>query len=84
MRSRENTLARRTQITLENLFSQIEAGNIKELNVIIRADVQGSVDVLTKYLSELSTDEVKIKVLHAAPGGITEGDVVILIHFPDA
>jgi len=39
--------------------------------------VQGSVDVLTKYLSELSTDEVKIKILHAAPGGITEGDVVL-------
>jgi translation initiation factor IF-2 len=76
-RSRENMLAERTQITLENLFSQIEAGNIKELNIIIRADVQGSVDVLVKYLSELSTDEVKVKILHAAPGGITEGDVVL-------
>jgi translation initiation factor IF-2 len=74
---RESTLARRTQITLDNLFSQIEAGNVKELNIIIRADVQGSVDVLTKYLSELSTEEVKIKILHAAPGGITEGDVVL-------
>ncbi|MBW8040200.1 MAG: translation initiation factor IF-2 [Planctomycetes bacterium] len=77
MLSRESTLAKRTRITLDNLFSQIEAGNIKELNIIIRADVQGSVDVLTKYLSELSTDEVKIKILHAAPGGITEGDVVL-------
>jgi len=77
MRSRENSLAKRTQVTLDNLFSQIEAGNVKELNLIIRADVQGSVDVLTKYLSELSTDEVKIRILHAAPGGITEGDVVL-------
>jgi len=77
MRSRENALTRRAQITLDNLFSQIEAGNIKELNIIIRADVQGSVDVLIKYLSELSTAEVKIKILHAAPGGITEGDVVL-------
>ncbi|HUS73802.1 MAG TPA: translation initiation factor IF-2 [Sedimentisphaerales bacterium] len=77
MLSRESTLAKRTQVTLDNLFSQIEAGNVKELNIIIRADVQGSVDVLTKYLSELSTDEVKIKILHAAPGGITEGDVVL-------
>jgi translation initiation factor IF-2 len=76
-RKRESTLARRTQITLDNLFSQIEAGNVKELNIIIRADVQGSVDVLTKYLSELSTEEVKIRILHAAPGGITEGDVVL-------
>jgi translation initiation factor IF-2 len=75
--ARENTLTKRTLVTLDNLFSEIEAGNVKELNVIIRADVQGSVDVLTKYLSELSTEEVKIKILHAAPGGITEGDVVL-------
>ncbi|MHC4645220.1 MAG: translation initiation factor IF-2 [Planctomycetota bacterium] len=77
LHTRESTLARRAQVTLDNLFSQIEAGNVKELNLIIRADVQGSVDVLTKYLSELSTDEVKIRILHAAPGGITEGDVVL-------
>lgn len=77
MISREKSLVQRSQITLENLFSQIEAGKIKELNLIIKADVHGSVDVLIKYLSELSTDEVKIKVLHAAVGGITEGDVVL-------
>ncbi len=77
IRSRERSLTQRTQVTLDNLFSQIEAGNVKELNIVIRADVQGSVDVLTKYLSELSTDEVKIRILHAAPGGITEGDVVL-------
>ena len=59
------------------MFSQIEAGKTESLNVIVRADVQGSVDVLKKYLSELSTDEVKINILHAAPGGITEGDVVL-------
>ncbi len=76
-RLREDALAKRTQVTLENLFSQIEAGNVKELNIIIRADVQGSVDVLTKYLSELNTEEVKIKILHASTGGITEGDVVL-------
>ena len=77
VRCREHSLSKRTQVTLDNLFSQIEAGKTEELNIIIRADVQGSVDVLTKYLSELSTDEVKIKILHAAPGGITEGDVVL-------
>ncbi|MBC8379195.1 MAG: translation initiation factor IF-2 [Planctomycetes bacterium] len=75
--NREETLARRSQITLDNLFSQIEAGNIKELNLIVKADVQGSVDVLIKYLTELSTDEVKVKVIHAAVGGIGEGDVVL-------
>ncbi|AQT67666.1 Translation initiation factor IF-2 [Anaerohalosphaera lusitana] len=74
---REKTLSQRSQVTLDNLFTQIEAGNIKELNLILKADVQGSVDVLIKYLSELSTDEVKINILHAAVGGITEGDVVL-------
>jgi translation initiation factor IF-2 len=77
MLSRENSLVKRTRVTLDNLFSQIEAGKTEELNLIIRADVQGSVDVLTKYLSELSTDEVKVKILHAAPGGITEGDCLL-------
>jgi len=75
--ARQKSLAQRSQVTLENLFSQIEAGSIKELNVIIRADVQGSVDVLIKYLSQLSTDEIKVKILHSAVGGITEGDVVL-------
>jgi translation initiation factor IF-2 len=77
MRSRENSLVQRTQVTLDNLFSQMEAGKTEALNLIIRADVQGSVDVLTKYLSELSTDEVKVNILHAAPGGITEGDCLL-------
>lgn len=77
IRSRESSLVERTQVTLDNLFSQIDAGKTEELNLIIRADVQGSVDVLKKYLSELSTEEVKINILHAAPGGITEGDVVL-------
>ncbi|MGB2863686.1 MAG: translation initiation factor IF-2 [Sedimentisphaerales bacterium] len=74
---REHSLAERTQVTLDNLFSQIEAGKTESLNLIIRADVQGSVDVLKKYLSDLSVEEVKINILHAAPGGITEGDVVL-------
>jgi translation initiation factor IF-2 len=75
--SREHSLAERSQVTLDNLFSQIEAGKTETLNLIIRADVQGSVDVLRKYLTDLSTPEVKINILHAAPGGITEGDVVL-------
>ncbi|MHC5163361.1 MAG: translation initiation factor IF-2 [Planctomycetota bacterium] len=75
--TREEGLARRSTVTLDNLFSHIEAGNVKELNLIIKADVQGSVDVLIKYLTELSTEEVKIKIIHAAVGGVTEGDVVL-------
>ena len=74
---RERTLLQRSQVTLENLFSSIEAGNIKELNLILKADVQGSIDVLIKYLGDLSTEEIKINILHAAVGGITEGDVVL-------
>jgi translation initiation factor IF-2 len=74
---REESLARRSQITLDNLFSQIAAGNIKELNLIVKADVQGSVEVLNTYLTDLSTPEVKVKILHAAVGGVTEGDVVL-------
>ncbi len=77
LRAREKSLAERTQVTMENLFSQIEAGNVKDLNLIIRADVQGSVDVLKKYLTDLSVDEVRINILQAMPGGITEGDVIL-------
>ncbi len=75
--SRERSLAKRKQVTLENLFSQIAAGDVKELNIILRADVQGSVDVLTKYLAELNTEEVKIKILQASTGGVSEGDVIL-------
>ncbi|MGD0571886.1 MAG: translation initiation factor IF-2 [Sedimentisphaerales bacterium] len=77
MLHREGALAKRTQITLDNLFTHIKAGTVKELNLIIRADVQGSVDVLTKYISEMSTAEVKLKILHTGTGGITEGDVIL-------
>ncbi|MHC5140838.1 MAG: translation initiation factor IF-2, partial [Planctomycetota bacterium] len=75
--AREEGLARRSIVTLDNLFSHIEAGNVKELNLIVKADVQGSVDVLIQYLTVLSTDEVKIKIIHAAVGGVSEGDVVL-------
>jgi translation initiation factor IF-2 len=70
-------LGTRSLVTMENLFSRLEAGKAKEVNIIVRADVQGSVDVLNKYLVELGTSEVQVKILHAAVGGITEGDVVL-------
>ncbi len=76
-RLREDSLAQRSQVTLDNLFTHIEAGSVKELKLIVRADVQGSVEVLRKHLGELSMDEVKINILHSAPGGITEGDVIL-------
>jgi len=76
-KQREKTLARRRQVTLENLFSEIAAGELREFNVILRADVQGSVDVLCNTLTELNTNEVAVRILHAAVGGITESDVLL-------
>jgi len=63
--------------TLEDLFKQRQTGAVPTLNLILRADVQGSVDVLKKALSEIPGDQVKLVVLHAAVGGITESDVVL-------
>lgn len=76
-RERDKALASRRQITLENLFSEIAAGDLKELNVIVKADVQGSVDVLKKTIMEMNTNEVAVRILHAAVGGISESDVVL-------
>ena len=76
-KQREKNLASKRQITLENLFSEIAAGDVKELNVVVKADVQGSVDVLCKSLTELNTSEVAVKVLHAAVGGVSESDVLL-------
>jgi translation initiation factor IF-2 len=66
-----------TRITLEGLHRQIQAGEVKELRLIIKADVQGSVEALTESLERLSTDEVKLKVIHASVGAINESDVML-------
>ena len=63
--------------TLEHLFSQIQAGETQEMPVIIKADVQGSLEAIRASLEKLSTDEVKIRVLHGAVGGITQSDVTL-------
>jgi len=64
-------------LTLDQLFKQIEEGEVKELALIIKADVQGSVEVLTDILPPLSTKDVKIKIVHSATGNITESDVLL-------
>lgn len=64
-------------ISLEDLFKKIEEGEVKELPVIIKADVQGSVEVLIDILPSLITDEVKIKIIHQGTGNITESDVLL-------
>ena len=63
--------------TLEQMFSQIQAGEAAETAVVIKADVQGSVEAIVGSLQKLETDEVKVRVLHAAVGGITESDVIL-------
>ena len=65
------------RITLEELHKQIESGEVKELRLILKADVQGSVEALTESLERLSTDEVKLKVIHGSVGAVNESDVML-------
>ena len=74
---RYKQLASQTKVTLDNFADQLKAGQTQELRVVLKADVQGSVDVLRKSLEELGNEEVTVRVLHAAVGGITESDVVL-------
>ena len=75
--ARDKALNATTKVTLDDLFSQIEKGNLKQLNLIVKADVQGSVEAVKQALEKLSNDEVKVKVIHANVGAITESDVTL-------
>ena len=74
---REQQLATKTKVTLENFAQTVAAADVKELRVVLKADVQGSLDVLQKTLGEIGNNEVTVRVLHSAVGGITEGDIVL-------
>lgn len=74
-REREERLSRENRIKLVDLFKQVTEGKAKELNIIIKADVQGSCGAIKDALERLSTDEVKVNVIHTAVGGVTEADV---------
>lgn len=63
------------QLSLDDLFNQIQAGSVKELNIIVKADVQGSVEAVKQSLVKLSNDEIAVKVIHGGVGAITESDV---------
>jgi translation initiation factor IF-2 len=76
-KQRDAALAKSARLTLEQLHEQMAAGDVKDLPLIIRGDVQGSVEVLVDTLNKLSTDRVKIKVIHAGVGAITEWDVLL-------
>ena len=65
----------KSKLTLDGLFSQIQAGNIKELNIIVKADVQGSVEAVKQSLVKLSNDEVAVRIIHGGVGAINESDV---------
>ena len=74
---REKSINNMTKVTLDNLFSQMEQGNLKQLNIIVKADVQGSAEALKQSLEKLSDDEVKVRVVHSAAGAVTESDVTL-------
>ncbi|HTS11568.1 MAG TPA: translation initiation factor IF-2 [Candidatus Limnocylindrales bacterium] len=79
-KQREASLAKTAssgRLTLDQLHEQLRAGEVKELPVVIKADVQGSVEVLSEMLPKLSNDEVKVKVIHASVGAVTETDVLL-------
>jgi translation initiation factor IF-2 len=76
-RHRQHQMAAAKRGTLEQMFTKIQAGEAKELAVVIKGDVQGSVEAITASLNQLATDEVKVRVLHAAVGGINESDVTL-------
>ena len=65
------------KVSLDNLFSQIEEGSMKKLPIIVKADVQGSVEAVSQSLSKLSNEEVKVEVIHGAVGVVTESDVML-------
>ena len=76
-KQREATLVKTAKVSLEDLYQQIQAGDVKELRVVIKGDVQGSVEAVTDALTRLSTDEVRLNVIHASVGGITESDALL-------
>ena len=76
-KQREKELSRTTRVTLDDLYRKIQEGEVKELNLVIKADVQGSAEAVRSALEKLSTDEVRVNVIHQAVGAISESDVLL-------
>ena len=74
---KEEAFRSQQKVTLDNLFASINEGNLKDLNIIVKADVQGSVEAVRQSLEKLSNDEVRVKVIHGAVGAINESDVML-------
>ncbi|MBO5872923.1 MAG: translation initiation factor IF-2, partial [Clostridia bacterium] len=74
---KDETLGAGSAVTLDNLFDKLGEGELKELKLIVKADVQGSVEAVKQSLEKLSNDEVRVKVIHGAAGGVNETDVML-------
>ena len=75
--AKEEQFQQHQKVTLDNLFSQIAEGEMKELPIIVKADVQGSVEAVKQSLEKLSNDEVRVKVIHGGVGAVSESDVML-------
>lgn len=78
-KQREQTLKSSARVSLDDLFNQIKEGKVKELNIIVKADVQGSVEAVKQSLEKLSNDEVRVNIIHGGVGAITEQDVTLAL-----
>ncbi|MBQ4505698.1 MAG: translation initiation factor IF-2 [Firmicutes bacterium] len=77
LKLREEVMARSSAVSLEKLFSQLEEGEVKDLNLIVKADVQGSVGALEQSLEKLKNENVRVRIIHSGVGAINESDVVL-------
>jgi translation initiation factor IF-2 len=77
LKLREAELSRATKVTLDNLFARIKEGETKELKMVLKADVQGSLEAIIDSLNNLSTEEIKVNIIHSAAGAVTETDIML-------
>ena len=76
-KQRESMIKEQSRVSLDDIFAQVEEGKMKNLNLIVKGDVQGSVEAVKQSLEKLTNEEVRVKVIHAAAGAINEGDVML-------
>jgi translation initiation factor IF-2 len=76
-KQRESTLARISRVTLEKLYQQVRDGAVKELKMVLKADVHGSIEALAKALSELGTKDIKVSLIHSGLGEVSESDIML-------
>ena len=77
LKQRDESMRKTSKVTLDDLFNQISQGEIKDLNIILKADVRGSAEAVAQSLNRLSTDEVRVNVIHSGVGGVSESDVML-------